>query len=221
MSKTCKFTQLIWFTQIVILFICMNFPQSLCALDYVKGVKIATENFERKELGKEWHINTGSWKIQSGVLSANEIKADKHSAAARFLKPHQNAVYDLRFKFVGNGKIFHLGLDPAKGELNKKGHLYSVIIKRDGSWLIQKSVNKANREAEPAVTLAHGKFKVKEGQWQSLKVANLEEHVMAVIDEESTLETKDPSFKVKKPTVIFRCIGEGVEMDDLEIHEIK
>jgi hypothetical protein len=87
--------------------------------------------------------------------------------------------------------------------------------------LIQKSVNKANREAEPAVVLAKGQFISKEGQWHSLKVANLGEEVLATIDGESTLEAKDSSFKVKKPTVVFRCIGEGVEIDDLEIYEIR
>lgn len=219
--KICKNTHYSWFSLTITTAACLFLNPTLFALDYVKGKKIATENFERKELGKEWSINTGEWQIQAGKLRANEIKADHHSAAARFIKPHQNAEYDLKFKFVDQGKIFHLGLDPAKGELNKKGHLYSIIIKRDGSWLIQKSVNKAKPKEEPSVTLAHGKFKVKEGQWQNLKVANLGEMVTASIDNDSLLEAKDPSFKVKKPTVVFRCVGEGVEMDDLEIYEIK
>lgn len=50
------------------------------------------DSFDRVELGKAWHVNTGEWKIVDGVLIAREIPADKHSAAARRIVETKNAV---------------------------------------------------------------------------------------------------------------------------------
>ncbi len=86
------------------------------------------DSFDRKELGKGRHVNTRDWTIADGVLRAREIPAEKHSAAARRTVETKNATYELRFRFVKDGKAFHFGFDPAKGELKKKVHLFSVIV---------------------------------------------------------------------------------------------
>ena len=114
------------------------------------------DDFNRAELGKGWHVNTGEWKIVDGVLRVKEIKADKHSAAARRAIVTQDAVYEFRFRFVSEGKGFHFGFDPAPGELKKKGHLFSVIVAPD-SWRIIKHIDKAKPKEDPNEILATAK----------------------------------------------------------------
>ena len=103
------------------------------------------DSFDRKELGEGWHVNTGEWTIADGVLRSREIPDENHSAAARRTAETRNAVYELKFRFVDDGKAFHFGFDPAKGELKKKGHLFSVIV-TPASWKIMKHVDKNRRE---------------------------------------------------------------------------
>ena len=174
------------------------------------------ESFDRTELGQEWNSNTGDWKIIGGVLRGREIAAEKHSAATRRVLLTQNAVYELKFRFVENGKGFHFGFDPAKGELKKKGHLFSVIV-TPTSWKILKHVDKDRRKEDPNKTLAEQKTEFKSGQWYVLRVTTWGTHVTAKVDDQEPLKASHPSFGVKKPTLVFRCLGDGVEIDDIRV----
>lgn len=174
------------------------------------------DSFDRTELGDGWKINTGEWKIVDGVLRAREIAAEKHSAAARRTVATQNAVYELKFRFVDEGKGFHFGFDPARGELKKKGHLFSVIV-TPASWKILKHVDKNRRKEDPNETLAVQKREFKSGEWYSLRVTTWGNHVTAQIDGEEKLKASHATFGVKKPTLVFRCLGDGVEIDDIHV----
>lgn len=174
------------------------------------------DSFDRAELGEGWKINTGEWKIVNGVLRSREIASEKHSAAARRTLESKNAVYELRFRFVDKAKAFHFGFDPARGELKKKGHLFSVII-TPTSWEVRKHVNKANPKEDPNETLASEKTEFKTGEWYSLRVTTFENYVTAQVDGKKLLKASHPTFAVKKPTLVFRCLGDGVEIDDLHV----
>ena len=174
------------------------------------------ESFDRAELGKGWTLNTGEWKIVDGVLRGREIPSEKHSAAARRVVVSQNAVYALKFRFVENGKAFHFGFDPAPGELKKKGHLFSVIVTPE-SWKLLKHVDKNRREEDPNETLATQKTEFKQGEWYSLRVATWGRHVTASIEGKDPLKASHSTFGVKKPTLVFRCLGDGVEIDDIQV----
>jgi len=180
---------------------------------------LLTDDFDRAELGKGWHINTGSWKIVDGVLRVKEIKADKHSAAARRAIVTQDAVYELRFRFVDEGKGFHFGFDPAKGELKKKGHLFSVIVTPAG-WRLMKHIDKARPKEDPNKVLATASATFKKGEWYSLRVKSLGDDVTASIKGVGELKGSHPTFHVKKPTLVFRCIGDGVEIDDIKVQQL-
>ena len=177
---------------------------------------LLTDDFNRAELGKDWHVNTGGWKIVDGVLRVKEIKADKHSAAARRAIVTQDAVYELRFRFVDEGKGFHFGFDPAKGELKKKGHLFSVIV-TPGGWRIMKHVDKAKPKEAPNEVLATARATFKKGQWYALRVESRGDDVTASIKGVGELKGSHPTFHVKKPTLVFRCLGDGVEIDDIRV----
>ncbi len=164
----------------------------------------------------QWHVNTGKWQAVGGVLRAGEVEADKHSAAARRTVETENAVYQLRFRFVDGGEAFHFGFDPAPGELNKRGHLFSVIVTPQG-WKILKHIDKDRPDEEPNETLAESETGFENGRWYTLRVTTWEDYVTAQINGKKTLKASHPTFGVKKPTLVFRCLGDGVEIDDLKV----
>lgn len=174
------------------------------------------ESFDRSELGKEWHVNTGEWKIVDGVLRAREIADEKHSAAARRTVETKNAVYELKFRFTGDAKAFHFGFDPARGELKKKGHLFSVIV-TPASWKIMKHVDKNRREEDPNETLAEQKTEFERNRWYSLRVTTWQTYVTARVEGKEALKASHETFGVRKPTLVFRCLGDGVEIDDVHV----
>lgn len=166
-------------------------------------------------LDDKWHVNTGTWKVVDGVLRANESAADNHAAAARRSVETDNAVYQLRFKISGQTKAFHFGFDPAKGELDKKGHLFSVIVTPAG-WRIMKHVDKSRPQEDPNEVLASSDESVESDRWHELRVTTWGPYVTATVDE-TQLKASHPTFGVKKPTLVFRCSGEGVEIDDVKV----
>ncbi len=176
---------------------------------------VIDDAFDRDELGQGWYINTGNWKIQDGVLRASEIPADQHSAAARRIIETHNAVYELRFRFTGAGKSFHFGFDPAKGELDKTGHLFSVIV-TPTSWKLMKHVDKKRPKEDPNEVLDQQTVAFETGIWYELRVTTEGTNVTAEITGQGQLAGTHPTFGVKKPTLVFRCIGDGVEIDDLK-----
>jgi len=195
---------------------------SLCISTIVAGEAptnsklIFEDSFERSELGKGWNSTTGDWKIVKGNLRGAEITAEKHSAATRRVLTTSDATYDLKFRFVDDAKAFHFGFDPARGELKKKGHLFSVIV-TPTSWKILKHVDKNRREDDPNETLAEQKTPFKLGSWYRLRVTTAGTQVTALINDKESLKASHPTFAVKKPTLVFRCLGNGVEIDDIRV----
>ncbi|MDA0285597.1 MAG: hypothetical protein O3B13_11220 [Planctomycetota bacterium] len=201
---------------IAVTVVCLAVSYSFSAMPPANSDVALEESFSATELGEEWKSTTGEWQIVDGVLRGREVAAEKHSAATRRVLATQNAVYQLRFRFVDDGKGFHFGFDPAAGELKKKGHLFSVIVD-PASWKILKHVDKDRREEDPNETLAEQKTEFKAGEWYSLRVTTWANHVTAKIDGKATLKASHATFDVKKPTLVFRCLGDGVEIDDIHV----
>ena len=177
---------------------------------------ILEDAFQRDELGKGWKATTGKWSIENGVLVGRELVEEKHSAAIRRVLLTDNAVYELKFRFVKSGKSFHFGFDPAHGELKKKGHLFSVIVTRAG-WKIMKHLDKSNPKEDPNETLAEQKMSLAIGKWHELRVTTWGTSVTASIDDSEKLKAFHPTFGVKKPALVFRCLGDGVELDSVRV----
>lgn len=173
------------------------------------------DSFDRAELGKGWNSTTGEWKIVNGVLTGQEIATEKHSAATRRILVTQNAVYQFKFRLKKGCKSFHFGFDPAKGELDKKGHLFSVIV-TPKSWEILKHVDKNRREESPNEKLTEQETPFEIDRWYQLRLTTWGPYVNAQIDDKK-LTASDPTFSVKKPTLVFRCLGDGVEIDDIKV----
>ena len=184
-----------------------------------------SDDFSGAELGKGWRTQTGEWKAVDGVMRSKQIPADNHSAAARHLLPMQDGIYQMRFRLVDEGTSFHFGFDPAHGELKKRGHLLSVIVSK-AKVTLMKHIDKDKPKEDPNEVLATAAHQFEAGKWHTLLVEKKGDDVVAQIlpDGESTkpivLKATHPTFHVKTPTLVFRCLGDGVEIDDLKAWKI-
>jgi hypothetical protein len=186
-----------------------------------KGELILEESFDDDTLPKGWTVQTGDWKPVGGVLVAREIPADHHAAAARRLLPMQDGIFQLRFRLAGKAKAFHFGFDPARGELKKKGHLFSIIVTPTGAKLM-KHIDKDKPKEDPNEILASSNTAFKAGIWHTLLLEKQGNHVAAQIvsdagDSSVSLAGSHPTFHVKTPTLVFRCAGDGVGVDDVRV----
>lgn len=184
-----------------------------------KGKLLFEENFEKEVDSKKFKSGIGAWKVSSGFVHGAEQAKDEHVAASRVYQATQDAVYEFRFRFTEGGKSINCGFDPAKGELDKKGHLWAVAIK-GGKWRLSKALDKNKPKEDPAKTLASGKISIKKGEWYTMKIVSVGNRVSVSVGE-NVLAAEHESFHVKKPTLIFRCGGDGIDFDDVKIWEVK
>lgn len=180
------------------------------------GKTLVEDSFERSEPGKGWSIQTGSWEIRDGALHGAEIPADHHSAAARRAVQTSDATYKMKFRLTEGAKGFHFGFDPARGELKKRGHLFSVIVSPQG-WRILKHVDKDRPKEDPNEILAKAADTFEPGKWYSLEVVTSGTKVTATIEGFEPLTAEHPTFGVKKPALVFRVIGDGADVDDIVV----
>ena len=169
------------------------------------GKELLNEKFDGSELHKNWKCNTGKMALKDGSLRLSELAADKHIGAFRYALPMQDMVVRLDFQFDG-AKAFHLGFDPAPGQLQKKGHLYNVVI-TPTKWSLMEANDKANPDSKPKVH-AQEKIALEPKKWYTLTLENKGEEVVATIKDVGTLQAKASDFKVKKPALVFRAGGE-------------
>ncbi len=186
-----------------------------------RGLLLLEEKFDGKELPKSWSRNTGKLTIADGVLKASEVAADMHAAAFRRLLPLQDAAVLVKFRFEG-AKIFHLGFDPAPGELKKRGHLFSVIVTPTG-W----SITEHNDKADPKSTnktLAKAATTFEKGRWYELLLEVKGDDALAQIAGMEPLHATSKDFHVKKPGLVFRTGGKDadeVHVDEVRVWELK
>jgi hypothetical protein len=183
------------------------------------GKELFNESFAKPKLADTWKTGPGTYEVSEGVLKVSEKKDDMHAAAFRAMIPVQDVVVECKFKFDG-AKSFHVGFDPAAGELpGRKGHLLNVIL-TDKTLVIQKPADKENTEIK-AKQLAKADVKLDDKEWHTLRVACVGGKVQAVLDGKHTAEGEDSEIKVKKPAVVFRVGGESVSLKSVVVSEAK
>lgn len=185
-----------------------------------KGEEAFSTDF-KAGLPKGWRAQFGHWSASGGVLKANQIPADNHAAAARQVLEMQDGIFQLRFRFVRAGKGFHFGFDPKRGTLKKKGHLFSVIVS-PALVKITKHVDKNNREGDPNEDLAKVEHQFKPGVWHTLMLEKRGNNVLAQIKGSASAQTiklkaAHDTFHVPTPTLVFRCIGDGIEIAEVKV----
>lgn len=176
--------------------------------------------FEESARPKNWSVNTGYWEPKEGVLVCRELEADQHAAASRWQVPLSDGVITCRLKFAG-AKGFHIGFDPAVGQLDKKGHLYSLVILPQ-SVSIKKHKDKADEKSKDE-TLGTAKFEPG-SDWIDIELQTAGDDVVATLKQGAKqVEVKghDASFHVAKPTVVFRAMGGDALLDDVQVKVTK
>lgn len=174
--------------------------------------------FDETKRPEKWTVNFGHWEPKDGVLVCRQLDKDNHAAASRWQIPLKDAVIKLRLKFDG-ATGFHLGFDPAPGELKKQGHLYSLVVTPTQAQL-KKHKDKAD-DASKDQTLATASLDAVSGEWLDIELRTEGEKVMATVGKSAKLEASDPTFSVAKPTVVFRVMGSDVQLDDVQVTVLK
>ena len=185
-----------------------------------KGKVLLEEKFDVTEVPKGWVKSTGTISAKEGALRITELASEKHAGAFRKSLAMQNVAIQLDFKFE-QAKMFHLGFDPATGELNKKGHLYSVVV-NPKTFSILEHNDKANPESKPK-THASKPSELKDGQWYTLLLENKGEDVVVQIAGKEPIRAKSEDFRVKKPSIVLRVSGDdgdGVSIDNVHVWEL-
>ena len=186
-----------------------------------KGKSLLEEKFDGKDVPKGWAKNTGTIAVVDGSLRLGELASEKHAGAFRKALPLQDFAIQLDFKF-DQAKMIHVGFDPAQGELNKKGHLYSIVVNPKGYSILEHN-DKANPNSK-AKTHATKPSEFKDGQWYTLLLENKGEDVVVQIQGKETLKAKAEDFRVKKPGLVFRASaadGDGALVDNVHVWELK
>ncbi|MCG6158086.1 hypothetical protein [Rubinisphaera margarita] len=192
------------------------FAAVLCSLLFVSTfTEAAGKDGNPSKLPSSWYANFGYWELNDDTLVCRELKEDKHAGAARLKTPLTDGSITCRVKFEDGAKFFHIGFDPAPGTLDKKGHLYSLVLTPQ-SAMIKKHRDK-NREDSKDETLATVRFEKPLEGWHSVKLTASGKDVRVSIDNQYQLTASDDSFGVKKPGVVFRVGGGDVHVDQIEV----
>ena len=185
-----------------------------------KGKLLLEEKFDGDAVPKGWTRNTGVIAVSNGALIASELASDKHAGAFRRLMPLRDCAVQLDFKFTG-ANMFHLGFDPAPGELKKKGHLFSLIITPE-SWTITEHLDKSDPKSKNVV-LAKAATKFPRDQTFTLLLEVKGGDVVARVPGHEPLRATAKDFHVKKPGLVFRVggkDGQGVQIDNVKVWEL-
>ena len=185
------------------------------------GTLLLEERFDGGTLPAGWTRNTGVLAVRDGALRAGERAADKHLGAFRKAVPLQDAVVQLDFKLEG-ARAFHLGFDPAPGQLKKQGHLLSLIITPAG-WQITEHNNKAD-PASKNVVRAKASTTFEPGRAYTLELEMKGEQVVARVAGKAPLRAHATDFRVRKPGLVFRVggpDGQDVVVDNVRVWELK
>lgn len=186
-----------------------------------QGSLLLEEKFDGTELPKNWTRNVGKFTVAGGVLKASEVAADMHAAAFRRPLPLQDAAIYVKFRFEG-AKMFHVGFDPAPGELKKKGHLFSVVFTATGASIMEHN-DKANPDSKNKV-LAKSTAAFEKGRWYELLLELKGDTVLAQVAGQEPLRATSKDFHVKKPGLVFRTGGKDtdeVHLDEVRVWELK
>ncbi len=173
-----------------------------------------TETFDGEAKPSNWKVQFGHWEPAEGALVCHQVEADNHAAASRWAIPMTDGVIEARVKLDG-ATAFHIGFDPKPGTLDKKGHLYSLIMGPGGAKIL-----KHNDKADPSSkseVLADAKQPIAKGEWVNVRLEAKGNTVTAKVGEDISLEATDPTFGVPKPAVVFRCVGTQALVDEVTV----
>lgn len=187
----------------------------------VKGKLLLEETFDGDALPKGWNIKAGGLRVANGSLRANQDKAAGRLGLFNCDLPMQDAAIQLDFKFDG-AQGLNVSCNPSAGELQKKGHLFSVMI-TPRMWNITEHNDKSDRSSQ-SKALASAPETFAQGKWYTLLLEFKGDDVVAHVEGKAALRAASKDFRVKKPGIEFRVLGRDnaeVSFDNLHVWELK
>jgi len=166
------------------------------------------DTFQRDELGTNWTVAKGDWRIVDGSLVGKEKKEDAHAAVLNCNRPNHNSTIQFSFKLDG-ADFFHLSFNHAKG------HLFRVMVTSKGI-VLRTDKNKKDPASKP-VTLAKDDTEIEQGKWHTMRAELNGENVTIQINDEIKLRGSHPSLDVDKPNYRFVVRGDSLALDNLKI----
>lgn len=170
------------------------------------GEPTQTETFDKPKLSNQWAAAKGEWKIEDGVLTGKELKADKHAAVMTWKVPNRNSIIRCSFQ-LKDADFFHLSLN------HPKGHLFRVILDESG-MILRTDKNKKDPKSKP-ITLAQAKRTLEPGKWYTLQLEMQGDKVVAQLDNGLKVEGQHPSLDVDKTGYRFIMKGNTLLLDDM------
>ena len=186
-----------------------------------KGRLLLEEEFDGGALPKGWNLKSGGLRVAGGVLHASQTGDGGHLGLFNCDLPMQDAAIQVDFQFNGARGI-NVSANPSPGELNKKGHLFSVMI-APATWNITEHNDKADRNSS-SEALASAPEQFEQGHWYTLQVEFKGGDVVAHVEGKKPLRAASKEFSVKKPGIEFRVSGKDtgeVIFDHLRVWELK
>ena len=174
------------------------------------------DSFDRKELGNDWQVLKGKWKVADGALIGIEQTEDKHAAVISHKAETGNAVYEFKFMFSETTESLEFGFNRPNEETVKNQSQFSLRI-TPSEWSLVKDKNAilAQDAEQPIIAKQQKTFAV--DRWHGARITTWGPYVTAKIDNRITLTGSAQTFAQNKSAIVFRSSGAPVEIDDIQI----
>lgn len=202
-----------------------------------------SDDFERKELGKEWGEVVPTFTVENGALKGSQTKVNKpaadgkpavigHQAVAGHDVPTKDSIIELRFKFAGSTGV-SVEFDDRKFTGSHYGHICmaratptSVIIidQKDGGmrndiYAMKDPSQKAERNKLLAGRSATFPIKLDQDKWYAMVVETIGDEMRVSIDGKAVGFLKSPGIAHEtKSKIELGCMGKDGYFDDIKIY---
>jgi hypothetical protein len=198
------------------------------------GLLLLKDDFERKEMGKQWRLRIGSFVIQDGVLVGTQKPEDGHGAVVQAPVAFQDAIIEFSFRIV-DGRAFNFVVNDKACKTVHAGHICRVAVSMKGFRLgddkegvMRKDIfamrrdPKHKKQAE-ALLVGRSKslpFKLKANQWYRIRVSMIGDEMRLRLDGRELGSLRSPGIgHPTKSDFGFTVKGKQVEFDEVRLWE--
>ncbi|MCA9079103.1 MAG: hypothetical protein KDA58_01035 [Planctomycetaceae bacterium] len=171
-----------------------------------------SDEFDRDQVGPNWVASKGKWTIVDGVLTGQELAADKHAAVLTLARPNRNSVIVFDFMLDGTDG-FHLSFN------KQAGHLFRIIVAPD-SVTINLDKDKQAPQSK-AVQIARSDANFAQGTWYTMTVSVVQDDVSVEVSNGIKLAGTHASLDQPKPNYRFVTRGKTLRLDDVKIRDLE
>ena len=205
---------------------------SLSGAEPKAGVLLFMDDFERKEMGKQWRLRIGSYAIREGRLVGTEKPEDGHGAVIQTPLAFQDAIIEFSFRIV-DGRAFNFVVNDKACKTVHAGHICRVAVSMKGFRLgddkegvMRNDIFAMRRDParkKDADALLVGRsqnipFKLKANQWYRLRVTMIGEEMRLTVDGKELGSLRSPGIgHPTKSDFGFTVKGKQVEFDKVRV----